>query len=364
MRHPSLPSRGASLRGFTLVELLVVIAIIGTLVALLLPAVQSARESARNNTCKNSLKNLSLGMLNFDSSQGELPGYINDLVQPNSPKSNGAPTIGRQASWVVMLFPYIERNNEWDIWNDFSTSLGDELPAAAAPEIELLECPSDAPEIPGNPWNNYVVNAGQMFSDTSRGDTGPAGQIDTNVEYVANGVFFDKSRNKNIVGGQLDNREDNPPLKCSIDYISSNDGTSNTAMMSESLHTFYWTYEQPESNFKTPDFADAKRFFGFMWANESDCDSAMQRINGDNNNDVIAPPDNMFQISECHSWPSSNHPGGVNVAFCDGRVVYITDSLDPQIYAQIMTSSARRSKFYNVDDIVDRKLPPVSDDQF
>jgi len=352
------------MRGFTLVELLVVIAIIGTLVALLLPAVQNARESARNNTCKNSLKNLSLAMQNYDSNQRQLPGYINDLSNPNDR------TQGRQASWVVMLFPYIERNNEWDLWNDFNQNLGSQLPSEAAPQIELLECPSDPAEIPGNPWCSYVVNAGQMFNDSTRGQSNtPAGRIDQNVEYVANGVFFDLSKNTAIIpSGATDGREGNPPLKCSIDYISSNDGTTNTMMMSENLHKFYWTYEQPESRTKDPAFADAKRFFGFMWTNsgaESGCPQDALRINGDNNYDVAAnfQPNNMAETSECLSYPASNHPSGVNVAFCDGRVEYINDNIGPETYGQLMTSASRRSKFF-VGNVPDRKLPPVSDDQF
>lgn len=374
------------LRGFTLVELLVVIAIIGTLVALLLPAVQNARESARNNTCKNSLKNLSLGMQNYDSNRRELPGYINDLVQPNSPQVSGFPQTGRQASWVVMLFPYIERANEWDVWNDFGTTVNrreglitNTVPSDSAPEIELLECASNAPEIPGNPWNHYVVNAGQMFTDPTRSDSGPSLP---NVEYVANGVYFDRSQNPNLVNSQLDGRETNPPIKCSIDYISSNDGTSNTVMMSESLHTFYYVYEEgPESGNssqtqildaqgKSEGYRDTKAFFGFMWTNgqPSACDQMMLRINGDNNYDLSgAPPASMADLAtsqgECLAYPSSNHPSGVNMAFCDGRVVYVNDSLDPQVYGQIMTSASRRSKFeYN--STADRKLPPVSDDAF
>ena len=74
-------------RGFTLVELLVVIAIIGTLVALLLPAVQNARETARSNTCRNNLKQLSLALASMDTQLKKLPGYSNELFNPNGTKS-------------------------------------------------------------------------------------------------------------------------------------------------------------------------------------------------------------------------------------------------------------------------------------
>ncbi len=53
----------------------------------------------------------------------------------------------------------------------------------------------------------------------------------------------------------------------------------------------------------------------------------------------------------------------MNMAFCDGRVVYVNDSIDPQVYGQLMTSSSRRSKFF-ANGVPDRKLPPVSDDAF
>src|SRR5262245_8061670 len=115
MRHKS--------RGFTLVELLVVIAIIGTLVALLLPDVRAAREAARRNTCQNNLKQLSLACMSMDTALKRLPGYSNELYNPNGQKT-GTPLqyskdYARRCTWVVRLFPYMENTPLWDQWNTF-----------------------------------------------------------------------------------------------------------------------------------------------------------------------------------------------------------------------------------------------------
>jgi prepilin-type N-terminal cleavage/methylation domain-containing protein/prepilin-type processing-associated H-X9-DG protein len=363
-------------QGFTLVELLVVIAIIGTLVALLLPAVQNARETARGNTCRNNMRQLQIALTSMDSQLKRLPGYVNQLFNPNGPKTGNPPTPvqGRRASWVVMTFPYIEQPALWDQWS----SRFDEVPAA--PAIEGLTCPSNTPEVPGQPWLAYVGNAGWAFTDT-----GPNGRGSDRSEYAANGIFFDDNRNPNGTPnfGPKDGRDGpppHPPIKMSLANVA--DGTSKTMMLSENLHTIFWSYGvvQPPNTqgYFQPldsDILDAKHLFGFVWKNSP---SQIERINGDKYYDQgqspvdANPGDPMIAYAneqyETYGYPSSNHPGGVNIAFCGGQVEFIAENIDPRIYGQLMTSNSKRSTLkWSVNNQPvqpDRKLPQPSDDDY
>ena len=343
-------------RGFTLVELLVVIAIIGTLVALLLPAVQAARGTAQNNTCKNNIRQLAMAAINMDSSQ-KLPGYVNALEDLTSTKT-GQPlqfSEGRRASWIVMLFPYMENTALWDAWSK-EFGLPDDSPRLRS-YIENLTCPSDAPEIPGEPWTNYVANAGQAFADPSRGTNSPGGLSEPNTEYPGNGIFFDLNKNKNAAitpSAAIDGRELHPAAQTRLANIP--DGTSKTMMLAENAQAWYWAYDNDS-------IKDTKHVWGFVWSNQP---RAMERINGSQGNNV-APLSTMLDYSqvntssglnESYGWPSSLHPGGVNIAFCDGHVVFVPETVEPLVYGQLMTTNFKRSKLYDQNtSTADRLLP-------
>lgn len=365
-------------RGFTLVELLVVIAIIGTLVALLLPAVQSARESARRSTCTNNIKQAQTAMTLYDTSQRKLPGYINLLKNPSA----GTDAV-RRASWVVMLFPYMEEGALWDKWSKVLPTTGEYnaapqpwtmgFPSDAAPELEILQCPSDPPDVPGSPALSYVVNAGQGFGDNSRGNPGPSGTSAVNQEYVANGVCFDLNPVAIPSSSSADGRE-GARLESSFDYIQAADGTSKTMMVSENIHTLYYTYEPVQSDTAI----DAKHYFGFVWHNGI---SAGYQINGANDEvgpstpgELVVSPSQRMQLLQIEqfAYPSSTHPGGVNIAFVGGNITFVNESIEPRIYAQLMTSNHKKSKYFDSSvgntpadtQASDRKLPQPSDDDY
>jgi prepilin-type N-terminal cleavage/methylation domain-containing protein/prepilin-type processing-associated H-X9-DG protein len=352
-------------RGFTLVELLVVIAIIGTLVALLLPAVQSARETARGNTCRNNMKQLQLALTNMDSQLKRLPGYVEEIFNPNGTKNaNGFTTAySRRASWIVRMFPYMEEQALWDSW---SNTFGVNPPA---PVIAALNCPSNVAEIPDQPTLAYVGNAGWAFSDS-----GSNGRNGDKAEHAANGVFFDSNKNINV--GPADGREGHPKIQMSLAQVV--DGTTKTLMLSENLHALYWTYEAingpaggtayVQNDAST--IKDTKHLFGFVWKNEP---GVNDRINGDKNYDQTQSPDKVnstnpmlaysdFATYETYGYPSSNHPGGVNVAFCGGTIRFMGESIDPTVYGQLMTSNARKSNLIRKsDNKVDRQIPQPAD---
>ena len=136
-------------RGFTLVELLVVIAIIGILVALMLPAIQSSRESARRASCTNKISQLILALHDYDGAHEHFPA---GTINPTGPIKNLP--VGQAISWIAPILPYIEeRALSANI--DMSLSAYDQKnDRARQTTIELLICPS----CPANdsPFSNYA----------------------------------------------------------------------------------------------------------------------------------------------------------------------------------------------------------------
>lgn len=128
-----------STHGFTLVELLVVIAIIGILIALLLPAVQAAREAARRISCGQNLTQLIIATHNYEMAFGAYPP---GTLDSQGPIQNHAQ--GYHHNWIVQLLPYLEQRNAYSA---IDKSLGVYDPKNARVRnltMQILLCPSQA----------------------------------------------------------------------------------------------------------------------------------------------------------------------------------------------------------------------------
>jgi prepilin-type N-terminal cleavage/methylation domain-containing protein/prepilin-type processing-associated H-X9-DG protein len=343
---------------FTLVELLVVIAIIGTLVGLLLPAVQAAREAARSNTCRSNLTQLQKAVSQREQTQGEYPGYIN-FTGP----SGGPLNTQLRASWVVTTFPYIEQPALYDAWARGKIS-GNSINNLFS-SIELLVCPSDPPDTQGEPVLSYSANAGYIDQEN-----------DNDLrENPANGVFSDRTRvPENAPAGSppKDTRDQpdlHPEVVMTSAYIGSKgDGMTNTIMLTENLTAYLWGYKLQSDLDSVP---DKKYHFGVCWEDPAEAlaattgtdpaayltEKGFRKINGqridnavlfDTFSEASNPTDTGMRPN--FGFPSSNHPGGVNIAFCGGQVVFVSDEITPTVYAQLMTTNRKMSNLVDVDN--------------
>ena len=333
--------RNRSTRGFTLIELLVVIAIIAVLIALLLPAVQAAREAARRSQCTNNLKQIGLASLNYESSNA---CYVPSCIYPSPIDSWGWGPSGQ-----LGLLQFLEQGVLWNAYNVGAVQCGPSGCGAYQMNTTVFNtqvasylCPSDAKERNVSSCN-YVGNMG--------------GPLQLNRGW--SGTFITTPTSDfNYLGMQ-------PSSVVTIASIT--DGTSNTALFSEVLsgtnntanvtplsnnpNVWKRVYFPTSYSDQTTSLAAAN---GMVAACKSLASTTTARggvrgdwfyaypnyINYGGYNHFGSPNSRSCASGATQSWntwgldafgiapPNSNHPGGVNMAMCDGSVRFTKDTVN------------------------------------
>ncbi len=287
--------------GFTLVELLVVITIIGMLMALLLPAVNGAMESARALRCKNRMRQIATALINYESRFESFPGYVNSIeLQPGRE---------RQTSWMLDIFGDMDRSNVMDQWKRKDLS-DDDVPR---PFIDVLTCPSDPPLDSVGGWTSYVANAGYAEQDLAG----------CGVFHSHSPLKYRDSRNR---------LKKLPHILSSLERVSSGDGTGTTMLITENIQASTWDATSFFVPGSLPPVKQGIPHNVFVWLDTTQPSSTLL-IDGDK--DAFGVNDRpTLQTAR----PSSYHRGGVNVAFCDGHIIFMRNSIDYDVYARLMST--------------------------
>jgi prepilin-type N-terminal cleavage/methylation domain-containing protein/prepilin-type processing-associated H-X9-DG protein len=317
-------------RAFTLIELLVVIAIIAVLIGLLLPAVQKVREAASRIRCQNNLKQLGLAMHSYHDVNGRFP--------PGGSWAGQEGNLGwgnDKGSFLVFTLPYMEQTNLYNRIPGLNQPNFDSIQAARRAgvlptRIPFSRCPSDDYNAEA-PASNYLASMGPQCAPGGCGYDpfliycDPTGNRLGNWGYAASQNHGDTNDASRIRG--MFNRR-----SAKINIASVSDGLTNTIMLGECLvgHNGDILY-----SITTRDQVG--------WA-QTDNGTGLGGTN---------PPINYRSddVNVCHgqgtgrgdrtraawNWNlafgfKSNHSGGVNLAFGDGSVRFVSQNIDHRTY--------------------------------
>jgi hypothetical protein len=306
----------------------------------------------------NNQRQLGLAMQGFEAAKKRFPGHVNRHYRSGW---DGSTSPAREryftTSWLVELFGYLERSDLEFLWGPQG---GGSNPVVG---LGFTKCPSDArPNAPGMPVLAYVVNSGLPMTVTSPYVSGlTTGPFLSDAVAMSAGVFHNLHTD---------------PLRCvSLDYVSTHDGSGTTLMLSENAQAT--EYCLATNTLLTPWQAETTMVW---WRNFNDgaaytvlpTNTLAQNaigINAHRDDPITIPagdiaPDYAYPPqSNLNGWisqtalksagasdatdflgyarPSSRHPGGVLMTYCDSHTVFVSETIDYDVYRHIMTPNGK-----------------------
>ncbi len=327
---------------FTLVELLVVISIISILMGLLLPAVNSARESARRLQCGNNIKQLGLACCNYENQHSLFPPAVELLKNSTTENipSTGIDLKNLRENWIIMVLPQLDQVG---LYNDIQAIMNDKDDANVAKAISDLI----GTEIT---VNNRKYTLADCFSKSIAVFNCPT-DLNTRTKY-SNGNYEYARCNYGInmgarrlyiyslgVSGMKNwGKTFNKGVSCvnmSIGQGDVHDGLTNTILLSELRSGLTsadprgtWALGLPGSTITTGNGWDGDCYGpNCLIENADDIMDCSKAVSDSKERLRLKMPCVSNRSQSNQATCRSMHSAGVQVAFCDGSVRWISDSI-------------------------------------
>ena len=386
-------------RAFKLRDLMVAVFVVAVLLSLPLSQMFNPVRctGGRRSWCQNNIRQIALGLMGFANAKGAFPNagtfFDDPAVHGGDPERSqihkafvdphGAikdPDVLLR-SWVVDILPYIDGQELYNNWNYQTGYLSEGLSASSPGNatlgdtpIGILRCPDDNTAVNGKGNLSYAVNGGfarwpalpvawegseidGMSSNGTRLNWAPKGDGWQASQAVGKklGVMFLGTH----TGGQ--------PWDIRTSAADISDGANSTILVAENRLTGYSAGESPYSGHQPTNWACPFPNFAMIFGSDEVCRSARgtvdclagqlaPRPDGSpgigwkmaNRNDTLENVGGGEKLRFEGSYPFSNahHPprnslfwsgAGANYAFCDGTVRFITNTIDGDVYARILT---------------------------
>jgi prepilin-type processing-associated H-X9-DG protein len=279
-------------RGFAPIELVTGAGVLLTLVALQLPLLQQARESARRTRCTNNMKQIALAMLNYNDANGTLP--MSAVAGPGHGVGAGC--------WTALL-PYMEQTAVYNAYNFDQDNWHSANRTAVGVKLAVYLCPSNK--------DAELTAAADIRTHKDKPYPGKstfgAGHYGANWGGVrqASGAEVAKAYGENHRGVILTVVDSEAKVKTrNITLKEVTDGTDMTVAFAEKRASFGWAVGG--------------------W--------------GGTEFDVNVSPCYLGEDAKLRrAFTGSYHPGGINAAFCDGSVRFLSCDLETKTWYAMTT---------------------------
>jgi prepilin-type processing-associated H-X9-DG protein len=283
------------------------------------------------------MRQIALGMATYDDAKKQLPGWRNVLDTYTKVRISTDPKTAC-VSWTVPILPQIESKAIHDWYAAYTTAAASSAGNPSTKKIPTYACASRGDVTTTSPLS-YAVNAGTGGEELDDAST-PGSQFE------GDGVFADPVGN---LPGEPTFDASRPPYKPAVVTLKkvAVDGNGFTLLITERSGP---NAAQDISWSANPVVVRAN--VGARVENHSVLHPLEIGFGSRTDLQVINPtadtcpePNPPVVGADRDDWraryPSSRHPGAVNVAFCDGRTRVLRNGIDPWVYCQLLSSNGK-----------------------